>query len=222
MDMTEETKEEEIASNNADAVVQNKSDTDVVEQNDSSTQEINENATSSDVLDVVAIPFIMDGDESIQIFSNSMFVKNEDCDAIGNAEKYFFGKFNDDDEPKWDGVLACMYNFTKHEIVKDDRNGFINKRDFKSRWLWNVPGSNENVTFNVKCTMPKAWASHFQSFLKEMEKFGNKGHSGQLSFMADGGKNFKPTFKFSSEYDSVEGIKPNRFKPNSELLFDAG
>ena len=175
-----------------------------------------------DRIELVAIPFINDGASNVQIFYNSMFRKEGDTDAILVAERYFFNCFNNDDVPKWDGVLLCQYNFTKDGIIKDDRNGFVRIRDFKSKWLWNVSGAREDVTFNVKCTMPKVWASHFQSFLKEMERYGQLGHSGQISFMADGDGNFRPKFKFTKEYEPVQGIQSQQIAKKAEQLFDAG
>ena len=98
----------------------------------------NESEPPQDRIELVAIPFINDGASNIQIFYNSMFHKEGDTDAIFVAERYFFNCFNNDDVPKWDGVLLCQYNFTKDGIIKDDRNGFVRLRDFKSKWLWNV------------------------------------------------------------------------------------
>lgn len=180
-----------------------------------------ENVKDDDKIEIVAIPFINDGENNVQLFYNSMFCKDEDSDAIIVAERYFFECFRNDDLPKWDGVYVCQYNFSKNGIIKDDRNGFVRVRDFKSKWLWNSSGAMEDVTFNVKCTMPKVWASHFQSFLKEMERYGQIGHSGQISFMSNGGGNFKPRFKFTKEYDSVQGIQSVHILKKAEQLFSA-
>lgn len=175
-----------------------------------------------DRIELVAIPFINDGVNNVQLFCNSMFRKEGDIEAVLVAEGYFFNCFGNDDKPKWDGVLVCQYNFTKDGIIKDDRNGFVHLRDFKSKWLWNESGAREDVTFNVKCTMPKVWASHFQSFLKEMENYGRRGHSGQISFMADGDGNFRPKFKFTKEYETVQGIRSQQIARKAEQMFDAG
>lgn len=212
-------KTEENTLTNPEEDIQNLSDATMEEQIMENSESNAVNKNDGDEIDVVALPFIMDGETGIQVFQNSMFRKTETEDAIKVAERYFFEKFDCDDEPKWDGVMACLYNLTKREIIKDDRNGFINLRDFKSRWLSGLPGSMDNVTFNIKCTMPKVLASHFQSFLIEMEKFGKNGHSGKLSFMTNGLESFKPVFKFSREYDRVPGLKQNTTDSNSELLF---
>lgn len=178
-----------------------------------------------DVCDIVAIPYINDGANNVQLFFNSMFRKTDNTPeggAVYSAERYFFDKFANDDEPKWDGVFVCLYNFTKSGVVKDDRNVFLTKREFVSKWLWKKTGAREDVTFNVKCTMPKVWASHFQSFLKRMEEYGNIGHSGQLAFYSDGGGNYRPKFKFSTEFERVDGHPSSRINSKAEELFDAG
>ena len=175
-------------------------------------------------VEIVAIPYINDGNESMQMFYGSMFrcgKGNDGEDVINMAQKYFFDCFTNDEQPKWDGVLVCQYDFTNGGVIKDDRNGVIQRRDFKSKWLWNESGSRDSVTFNVKCTMPKVWANHFQSFLREMERYGETGHSGQISFMADGAANFKPHFKFTREYDAVDGIPSSRIGGRAEKMFDA-
>ena len=180
---------------------------------------------TEDSVDVVAIPYINDGNSNAQLFFKSMFLKTDDTPggaALYSAERYFFEKFEDDDEPKWDGVLVCLYNFTRSVIVKNDSNAFITKRDFVSKWLWRNTGSREDVTFNVKCTMPKVWASHFQSFLKRMEWYGKLGHSGQIAFYSDGDGNYRPKFKFSKEFEEVDGIPSYRIESKAEELFDAG
>lgn len=182
----------------------------------------NESEPPQDRIELVAIPFIGDGARNVRLFYNSVFRKDGDTDAILVAERYFFNCFDDDDAPKWDGVFLCQYNFTKGGIIENDRNGFVRLRDFKSKWLWNESGAREDVTFNVKCTMPKVWASHFQSFLREMESYGQRGHSGQISFMADGDGNFRPRFRFTKEYETVQGIQSQNISRKAEQLFDAG
>lgn len=192
------------------------------ESSENAAEDARPQQPQQDTIRLVAIPFINDGVNNVQLFYNSMFESDGSVGAVLVAERYFFNCFNNDDVPKWDGVLLCQYNFTKDGIIKDDRNGFVRLRDFKSKWLWNVSGAREDVTFNVKCTMPKVWASHFQSFLKEMERYGQLGHSGQISFMADGDGNFKPKFKFTKEYESVQGIQSQQIVKKAEQLFDAG
>jgi hypothetical protein len=175
-----------------------------------------------DRIELVAIPFIMDGSSTVQLFYKSIFRKDDSSDAIFVAEKYFFECFDNDEKPKWDGVYLSQYNFTKNEVVNDERNGIVSLRDFKAKWLWRSPSAAEKVTFNVKCTMPKVWAIHFQSFLKEMENYGKLGHSGQISFFSDGDGNFRPNFKFSTEYGHIDGLPPRRINSKAETMFDAG
>lgn len=208
-------REDEPENNASEATTEHESSENAVE--DARPQQ-----SQQDAISLVAIPFINDGVNNVQLFYNSMFRSDGSVDAVYVAERYFFNCFNDDDVPKWDGVFVCQFNFTKGEIIKDDRNGFVRIRDFKSKWLWSVTGAREDVTFTVKCTMPKVWASHFQSFLKEMERYGKIGHSGQISFMADGDGNFRPKFKFTKEYDAVEGIRSQYITKTAEQLFDAG
>ena len=181
-----------------------------------------EKTAEPDHVEIVAIPYINDGPNNVQLFYSSIFRDEDGVKAMYVAERYFFECFTADNEPKWDGVLVCPFNFTKNEAIGDERNGVIRLRDFKVKWLRQSSGANDVVTFNVKCTMKKVWATHFQSFLKEMENYGNRGHSGQLSFMADGNGDFHPKFTFTREYDVVAGIPSSQIAKKAEQMFDAG
>lgn len=206
------------------AVSENSETTDAVNK-DAECTDHNEELPEADVVETVAIPYIQDGDNNVHLFHGSIFRKSgegENEKAIYSAEKYFFTKFAEDDEPKWDGVFVCLYNLTRNEVLKNDGNMFVEKREFMNKWLWNDRGSMENVTFNVKCTMPRVWASQFQSLLRRMEEYGNAGRSGQLGFYADGNGIFHPRFSFSSEFEKVDGRSSRYLTTKVDELFDAG
>ena len=76
------------------------------------------------------------------------------------------------------------------------------------------------VTFNITCTMKKRWVNQFCSFLKELEKNGQIGHTEVISFMSDGDGDFRPKFDIQCEYEKEEP----RCKITDRItsLYDAG
>lgn len=174
-------------------------------------------------LEIVAIPYINDGAAGTKFFLGSMFMQESEYDspASEKAEKYFFGKFESDDEPKWDGVLVCSWSRKLGKLVDDRRNSLVSARDFKSAWLRRGPGAMNNVTFNVKCTMPRLWAHHFQSFLCRMEEYGENGVAGQLSFGVRGDLGFRPKFSFGTVFEKVDGYRGDAVAEKADELFSA-
>ena len=67
------------------------------------------------------------------------------------------------------------------------------------------------VLINVKCSIPEQWVNHFCSFLKEMERNGNNGHSAVIGFYCDGDGTFRPKFEIDTRFRVVEGY--NQSKP---------
>ena len=74
----------------------------------------------------------------------------------------------------------------------------------------------EEVTFHVKCTMRKRWASQFLGMLKMMQYLGGIGGSREVTFYADGDGDYRPKFETTSD------IKPKRGLGKENLFFDAG
>lgn len=62
----------------------------------------------------------------------------------------------------------------------------------------------KDITFTITATMPEDWADYFCSFLKKMQVYGAIGHSGVLSFYADGDGDFRPKFEIEHEWNHVE------------------
>lgn len=70
----------------------------------------------------------------------------------------------------------------------------------------------DNVTINVKITMPRYFAMQFIAMLKRMEANGKLGHSEWVAFFSEGDGNFRPLV-------SVEGLDDNLL---NERLKDYG
>ncbi|MGF7002427.1 hypothetical protein M2149_000803 [Lachnospiraceae bacterium PFB1-21] len=75
-------------------------------------------------------------------------------------------------------------------------------------------------TITIKATMNERWIDDFCSFLNYMEKCGNVGHTGIVSFLADGDGDFRPKFEIDTKYNKTDGRTEGLLKP--EVMFDAG
>lgn len=200
-----------------------------IAETDEVVQETHSTATTAEVesetqqesvpedIELVGIPYINDG-KNAQLFFNSMFTGEKVVDVV---RKYFFEKFDNDDQPKWDGVYMCDYNFSKNEIVKSANSGAVSYSNFRTAWLYTRSGANDTITFNVKCTMPKNIAYQFQSLLKRMESYGAEGVDNILSFVVKGSGTCKPKFTFSTELEDVSGISSEAIPHSTHEVFNA-
>lgn len=73
--------------------------------------------------------------------------------------------------------------------------------------------------FTVDCEMPERWVNDFCSFLRQLERNGNIGHSSLIGFYADGDGDFRPKFSINVDYTKTEG-RGTSLSP--EVMFDAG
>ena len=84
--------------------------------------------------------------------------------------------------------------------------------------------SDEEITFNVKCTMKSRWIPQFISFLHYMQSMGEVGHSAIVGFYSDGDGDFRPDFhadlEVAIEYPTWDEERTKRYHP--EVVFDAG
>lgn len=80
---------------------------------------------------------------------------------------------------------------------------------------------------NIQAEMKDRWVNTFLSFLKCLEYNGNLGHTGVVGIMSDGDGDFRPKFKFDTEYKHEPGVwehdlEEKAFRPGTlEVLFDA-
>ena len=74
-------------------------------------------------------------------------------------------------------------------------------------------------TFNIEVTMEERWVDDFCSFLKYLQRNGSLGHSSLVGFYADGDGDFRPRFRFDTEFNLTPGQKTTK---TPELMFDAG
>lgn len=77
---------------------------------------------------------------------------------------------------------------------------------------------DEDVTFNIKCTCRKRWASQIVSMLKQMEHLGNIGSSRDVAIYADGDGDFRPKFEFDVNIPEVKPV----IEMAGNTKFDAG
>jgi hypothetical protein len=70
--------------------------------------------------------------------------------------------------------------------------------------------------------MNERWVDYFCSFLSYMQDCGDRGHSAQVSFYADGDGDFSPEFEFDIEYEEKEGIPRDMLYNKAEYMWDAG
>ena len=61
----------------------------------------------------------------------------------------------------------------------------------------------DEVTFNVKCTMPRGWIPAFMSMLKYMEECGRIGHSSVIGMACQGCGDYRPKFTGEGEASTV-------------------
>ena len=76
-----------------------------------------------------------------------------------------------------------------------------------------------NKRFTIDCEMPERWVNDFCSFLRQLERNGNIGHSSLIGFYADGDGDFRPKFNINVDYTKTEG-RDTSLSP--EVMFDAG
>lgn len=81
--------------------------------------------------------------------------------------------------------------------------------------------SNNEVTFQIKCTMNKRWVPYFMSMLKKMQYLGSVGSSRVVALYSDGDGDFRPKFEIEEKinFDEQDTITTDR-KP--DFLYDAG
>lgn len=65
---------------------------------------------------------------------------------------------------------------------------------------------NEEI-FYIRVRMRKEWTPVFLAFLKQMERYGNLGHSEIIGFMSDGDGEFRPKFEVSINGSSTTGLR---------------
>lgn len=80
----------------------------------------------------------------------------------------------------------------------------------------------QDVTFNVKVTMPGRWVDDFCSFLRTLQAYGIVGHSGLVGFFADGDGDFRPKFEIDREHNPKAGVPGKDISKKPEIMFDAG
>ena len=73
--------------------------------------------------------------------------------------------------------------------------------------------------FTIDCEMSERWVNDFCSFLRQLERNGNIGHSSLIGFYADGDGDFRPKFSINVDYTETEGKETSWFP---EIMFDAG
>lgn len=73
--------------------------------------------------------------------------------------------------------------------------------------------------FTIDCEMPERWVNDFCSFLRQLERNGNIGHSSLIGFYADGDGDFRPKFGINIDYAETTG-RGTSWSP--EVMFDAG
>jgi len=71
---------------------------------------------------------------------------------------------------------------------------------------------DDDITFNVQCTMRESEAAYFLALLDEMEFYGTIGHSQYVEFYCDGDGAFRPRFIVSGSFskdtlDLLQGKK---------------
>lgn len=74
--------------------------------------------------------------------------------------------------------------------------------------------------FTIECEIPERWVNDFCAMLKDMQYFGEQGHSGVVGIYADGDGDFRPKFNIKTDYDSAWATKSEKFSPMS--IYDAG
>lgn len=79
---------------------------------------------------------------------------------------------------------------------------------------------DENVTFQVTCTMRKRWAPYFITMLRQMELFGYLGTSRSIKFLSDGDGDFRP--KFQIDKDAAIPIIGEKLNSMADTFYDAG
>lgn len=97
----------------------------------------------------------------------------------------------------------------------------------------------EQITFNIKITMPKRWFNKFIQILDCMRWCGNVGASRTVAFYADGDGDFRPfdftindkqvdsltdwsNFDKSVNTDQVDIMPPYKTSRPVDFFFDAG
>jgi len=68
---------------------------------------------------------------------------------------------------------------------------------------------DEEITFNIKCSVRKRWAPHLISMLKRMEQLGVNGQNRTLSFSSNGDGDFRPSFVFDGRIPEPEPAYEN-------------
>lgn len=76
-------------------------------------------------------------------------------------------------------------------------------------------------SFLIEVEMEERWIDHFLSMLKLMESFGSIGHSGFIALYSDGDGDFRPKFKFNTNYKQTKAVREN-VAIDRATVFDAG
>ena len=80
----------------------------------------------------------------------------------------------------------------------------------------------KEVEITIKAKMNERWVNDFLSLLKYMEHCGNVGHSAFVGFYADGDGDFRPKFRFDTDFEWKDGIPKSEILQKPELMWDAG
>ena len=81
---------------------------------------------------------------------------------------------------------------------------------------------SKEVEVTIKAKMNERWVNDFLSMLKYMEHCGNMGHSAIVGFYADGDGDFRPKFRFDTDFERKDGIPESEILRKPELMWDAG
>ena len=74
-----------------------------------------------------------------------------------------------------------------------------------------------NITFNIKCTMNKRWINNLCSMLDYMQHCGEIGHSSIVGFYSDGDGDFRPKFEIDKDYEKALKHADDDNKSNIDL-----
>jgi hypothetical protein len=78
----------------------------------------------------------------------------------------------------------------------------------------------ENRKFVIECEISERWVNDFCAMLKQMQYFGEQGHSGVVGIYSDGDGDFRPSFNIHTEYDKTKASLREVLRQVS--IFDAG
>ena len=63
------------------------------------------------------------------------------------------------------------------------------------------------MKIKIEADIPDRWVNTFCSFLKDMQMFGQIGHTDRMLFVSDGDGDFKPKFDIYADYEHITPVE---------------